>query len=890
MPVLTPRPSAPLRFAAGQPLNERLRRQIAELRRTLDEARAGTEAVPPDLAAQAQAKIAAARQQKGRVPLTPAALGHVRQFFGRAIDPHDFLQAATVNPERHHVDVALTRQPRSLDTHRGGAFFDPPDGDKLDEYGEWDRSPVLLVQAHAPAFGEAEPGNAHSFASRAFFRDRDGRVRVYNNYLALGRYGHAEAKGRELVRAQVEALRRLGARSIHAFLEYNPDVDEFEVPKKGVAHPDPENDRHWERAGYLGGYVFPLHLGFGGTLDHDVLSQIPPAISRKMPDDDIRSLLDQPEGKRWWLENYRRFGGSNAIHDGYLDLDPQSRTGRAHELAWAAYQQQKTSPLTKENQSEPVPRRRGQPRRGVGAAVAPRTRVPATDPTPEPPKTPGPPVPFARAGTAARTPRAAGDPETPGWERGLHAGRPELTEPPPAGWPTSGTGIEGPALHQAPRDDEARLPIRARDLRRGVDDLIAGTRLAYHLKSIERRHAGAEAGRLATLALQGHSRDEGGRDVYAALGHELRRAGDEAGDAYRWEHINNGLRLDRAVARHFNSPAFDAALAPHLRGGTKEQFAKKLGTLLTTDWDARQLDVDTIDDADRRHVAQARLNKDRQMLGHAFVGETVAALNALVRRAGVRGQVTPAVLGRSLLRHAFRAEDREELAGGHSRGGFAPLPVAVGPASAAKRQWNPERFRRDVRADDPFAGQSVVECVAEAVSRTEAGRPVTAVQVALERREAAERFQMARPRLIQPGLPAASSPFNDPLGLPVQVEAVFDHFGRNNANRFEEALRCARAGEAFAPHNKAAAGLPELHALAMFGAALLIAGKRRRAGLPVALVTTPLGQHILEKLKGYGQSLLRDKHGNVIAAGPEEIIEAAKDLDRRRSSSSPNAD
>lgn len=69
--------------------------------------------------------------------------------------------------------------------------------------------------------------------------------------------------------------------------------------------------------------------------------------------------------------------------------------------------------------------------------------------------------------------------------------------------------------------------VDKRSLHQGVDPAIAGTRLAYHLRQIERDHtASQEARKLAgiTLSGKGHTR-ESWESVFSAFGNELRRWG-----------------------------------------------------------------------------------------------------------------------------------------------------------------------------------------------------------------------------------------------------------------------------------------------------------------------------------------------------------------------------
>lgn len=212
---------------------------------------------------------------------------------------------------------------------------------------------------------------------------------------------------------------------------------------------------------------------------------------------------------------------------------------------------------------------------------------------------------------------------------------------------------------------QAQQQIKADDIRKGVDELIAGTRFAYHLKKIGLKYQGDKRiTGLVARALKGEWLAERGQDPFTQLGHALAGKGDrELYSAYRWEHAAAGLKLDRAV---------ESYVRKKLKPGQQDAFRKLAGILQRGDAGKSSAQWQGFWDGLR---------------------EAVGGL-------GLRGRVTDDMIRRSLNRASFREEDRAEIAeqGRWWHRGFEPLPHWYGRRTATH---NPERFRRPVQFAEP---------------------------------------------------------------------------------------------------------------------------------------------------------------------------------------------
>lgn len=348
------RSGSPLRFA-NDTGNDRLRSLVDKLRSVLAETKNDPE-TDPNLTADAAAKISRAKQvmytpgmkaptepfdESGqpalpwlkspeKVDLSNQEQSDISRFFGKPISRDDFLRAAS-HVDGNRLDVKLTQHPW-MDQN-----FQSPNQEELQRAG-WDGSPVLMTQSYHPdARGRGTQGE-HLYSNRVFYRDKDGNLHVYNNYLTMGKRAFAAGlSGRAITRAQIEALRRLGAVRIHSQLEHNPRSPIGFVPKREFrSNPDPDQPAHWDRIGFVGGKIWPM-FGYGGSLSPWTIPEIPEDIRQHMKGRDVRDLLDAPGGKEWWAQH------PETIYNGYMDLDPESRTGKAHDQAWAEMQS-KTKP------------------------------------------------------------------------------------------------------------------------------------------------------------------------------------------------------------------------------------------------------------------------------------------------------------------------------------------------------------------------------------------------------------------------------------------------------------------------------------------------------------------------------------------------------------------
>lgn len=101
------------------------------------------------------------------------------------------------------------------------------------------------------------------------------------------------------------------------------------------------------------------------------------------------------------------------------------------------------------------------------------------------------------------------------------------------------------------------MSVSKRELYSGVDKQIAGTRLAYHLRQLQKEFAGHAGGpgaairTLATKALAGKT----GRDPYKELGGLLKQSKHGLANAYNWNRVTEGLNVDSAVKDYIDAIA-----------------------------------------------------------------------------------------------------------------------------------------------------------------------------------------------------------------------------------------------------------------------------------------------------------------------------------------------
>lgn len=217
-----------------------------------------------------------------------------------------------------------------------------------------------------------------------------------------------------------------------------------------------------------------------------------------------------------------------------------------------------------------------------------------------------------------------------------------------------------------------------------VHDQIAGTRLAYHLNQIKNDYAGRDdstASRIKDLsdaALRGAT----GGDPYKELGSLLKQDGHKLAGAYNWHRVTEGLNVDQAVQKYL-----DRVTAKEKAKGTKGiyQTVQKMfdwhgGSNLGHD------DYDRFWSGLRKHVKES--------------------LGGVVDRRYWNDDR----LNKSLMRHAYKEQDRADLAGETPKSeSVAPKPKTSGwkeyfgfaPAKANGVE-SAERFRRSWEAEAEF--------------------------------------------------------------------------------------------------------------------------------------------------------------------------------------------
>lgn len=225
-------------------------------------------------------------------------------------------------------------------------------------------------------------------------------------------------------------------------------------------------------------------------------------------------------------------------------------------------------------------------------------------------------------------------------------------------------------MPRPPKAAPAKPPagVRKESLHAGVDPQIAGTQLAYHLRSIQAEYAGkakaeakgdprqrAEAERhayLADLAAKALAGQTGG-GAYSEIGKRLKQDGHKLAKAYNWDRVAPGLDVDRLVRGYIDRVFKNSA------------DKSRVG---------------------RDAVKHFELDNGRQKSLHAATHEQFwSGLRNHVKNT-LRGIVPSEFLrddylNKSLLRHANREKDREDIAAAadlRPRNRVQP----VGPAAA----------------------------------------------------------------------------------------------------------------------------------------------------------------------------------------------------------------
>jgi hypothetical protein len=193
--------------------------------------------------------------------------------------------------------------------------------------------------------------------------------------------------------------------------------------------------------------------------------------------------------------------------------------------------------------------------------------------------------------------------------------------------------------------------------RDGVHSLIAGTRLAHHLRILESHYTNDPQMKALLAHAIGGGVETGkvdGKDAFAQIGERLAKDGrSDWANAYRWNRIGSGFKLDQATKKVVDSL---------VRQGQPNMYEKVVKQLIPTT--NGKVDVSKMD-------ARQRAFWDK------------------LRAATPRGKDQDQIIYRSLLRHAFREQDRTQ---NRTNKAFDWLPGYVGPASGTH---NAERFYRD---------------------------------------------------------------------------------------------------------------------------------------------------------------------------------------------------
>lgn len=274
----------------------------------------------------------------------------------------------------------------------------------------------------------------------------------------------------------------------------------------------------------------------------------------------------------------------------------------------------------------------------------------------------------------------------------------------------------------------------------GVHPLLANTRLAKHLRVLQKSKEYANDGEMQeaiTRALAGQNEMglKGGVDPFAQIGERLAKDGrQDWANAYRWKHIARGMKMDKAIEDTVNKL---------VKPGQKDVFLKVVDQLVARDKDGlystNQEDIDK--------MAGSRKTKHEKVW---------AALREAVKGVGISGKVTDRMILHSLLRHAQREQQRGmdprertkhfdprqsekqydpiKGVGQATSGGF---PYYTGPA---KNINNPERYRRD---GEPFRfalwGQQ---------ARIVFGQAIDALRSSMMRKDRSESVYDAAPKGI----------------------------------------------------------------------------------------------------------------------------------------------
>jgi hypothetical protein len=225
---------------------------------------------------------------------------------------------------------------------------------------------------------------------------------------------------------------------------------------------------------------------------------------------------------------------------------------------------------------------------------------------------------------------------------------PDLPAEPPAAEPTSAFNL--PKVKPIGQSEN----IKKSHLYQGVDENIAGTRLAHHLRMIEKKYWGFTA--LTPLIHQALSGQWKGNDPFAKIGQFLESRDDkEFGDAYRWGNVSKGLGTDMKV-KNF------------IKGKTKNEnpFKVVAGLLMN------QRDGKPVPDWAQKPRVQEFINNLRQ--------ESKTDINGLIR---------------SLIRNSWRQDEQKELQRKGARidhGVFDLLPGIVGDK---RKPVTAERFSKN---------------------------------------------------------------------------------------------------------------------------------------------------------------------------------------------------
>lgn len=173
---------------------------------------------------------------------------------------------------------------RRLEAREYAALVGAPRGARIDV--TYEARSITLEVSH-PWFKEP--------LRRVIARDNGGRLYIHNDGFILAPELAGRGLGLRILAHQVEGARRLGVRYLWC-------------RATGVAGSASNGAYSWVVAGY------------NGLLPRAARAELPPSLSTSK---DLLELVGRPEGRAWWRAHFRPV-------DVYLDLDPASRTSRAH--------------------------------------------------------------------------------------------------------------------------------------------------------------------------------------------------------------------------------------------------------------------------------------------------------------------------------------------------------------------------------------------------------------------------------------------------------------------------------------------------------------------------------------------------------------------------------